>query len=132
AASGAGANALLRAENRGRAKGEEWARRQAELRSGDGPLREAFDDLRAKVEKFEAASGLELSHTYNVEDLGRLVAIVRAELGMPGWAVGAIGRAAKGARESAEEMAKRAKDLEERAQRVSAALEEATTAAAGR
>lgn len=81
AASGAGFNALQRAESAGYQRGAERATARAEQASGDAALRDRLQALKDRMAAFESASGLDLTACWSVDDannLGQLVKWIRA------------------------------------------------------
>jgi hypothetical protein len=78
-ASGAGFNALQRAEQHGYERGREVGEKEAQLRSSDDALREKYEKLYAKVEAFQETSGLDIEHLWEIKsaaNLGRLANLV--------------------------------------------------------
>ena len=70
----AGSQALARAEARGRDEGRAQAEHAFERTTGNTYLRQELQELRSRVEAFEAASGLRVGRWDGGERLGRLVA----------------------------------------------------------
>ncbi len=109
AADGAGYAALGRAEARGIAEGERRARASFEKRTGDEKLRREHDDLLARVEAFERATGIDVGATWSTTDatrLGEVVASVRDWLHDPARAAAAIRRDAERVAETASALEK--------------------------
>lgn len=128
AAADSGLNALHRAEARGRERGYKEGIEAAERKSGDRVAKAALDELRATVREFEEASGLKITDRWaGVDDLGRLVAIVRNEMRMPGWMAQSVGSAARHTAERAEALLKDARKVEIAANKISAALADEIT-----
>ena len=115
ASADAGVNALHRAEARGRTRGYEEGKAAGMRESGGA----ALEALRDKVRAFEEWTGLKVTDGYGLDDLGALVAIVRAEMREPGWTTRILGSAAKATADRAEAALKSARELEEAAARVS-------------
>lgn len=122
AAANAGVSALARAEARGRAAGREEGKGIAERGSNEGVARAALESLRAKVAKFEAASGVSLAAPWGLGDIGAAVAIVQRELATPGWTAKQIGAAADMAARQYEIAAENAKKLRAASRAVSDAI----------
>lgn len=128
AAADSGLSALRRAEEEGRRRGFLEGQKDAIRRSQEGVAKKAYDELRAKVEEFEAASGLKIADRWTrMDDLGLLVKIVQNEMRMPGWMAESVGVAARRAAEQAEALVKQARDVEAVAKKVSAVFIEETT-----
>ena len=86
AASGAGFNALQRAEAAGYQRGVASARAEAERINGDEALRRKLADMRARAEAFKAASGLDILGGWGEHEaarIGQMVALVKPHLGDP-------------------------------------------------
>lgn len=123
AAADCGTSALLRAEQRGRQKGQEEGRQKAERGTSD----EALRSLRDRVQRFEEASGLRLGDEYSAGELGSLVALVRREAYSPGWLADSVDRSADSAIAAAERLTADAKSARQKARAISEAVRLALT-----
>jgi hypothetical protein len=121
AASDAGVNALRRAEHRGRDAGFKAGQERAERNSPDGAAKAALDAMRERVSAFEAASGLDISTTWNAKAMGDAARLVHNEIRDPGWAARSIAMAA----DSTENAAKRLLEQAREAKRLAAVITDA-------
>lgn len=121
AASAAGVNALRRAESRGRDAGLKAGQERAERMSPDGAAKAELDRLRERVAEFQAASGMDISTTWNAKVIGAAARLVHNEVRDPGWAARTIGMAA----DSTESAAKRLLDQARGAKRIAAVVTDA-------
>lgn len=83
ASANAGYTALQHAEQMGERRGKELAQKQFERTTGDESLRRRLTELSEKVEKFEQASGIDITKTWDVKGLGESAALVQKFLGNP-------------------------------------------------
>lgn len=98
AASGAGANALVRARDAGEQSGYLRGKRDTERQTGDLALKAKIEELNALIAAFAETSGIDITAGYGREStrrLGELVAIIRTALIDPAIAAGELLRASE-------------------------------------
>lgn len=106
AATGCGRSALYGAEQRGYVRGLKAGEERAKSGHGEAFLQRSLDELRAKVQAFEEASGLKVAADYNGRRLGDDVALLRRLARRPDAIAATLDLKAQDVQRQADELAK--------------------------